>query len=211
MPQILIDGASSGSISISVMTASSDQRIRFFFAFCLGLIGAFAAVASVYATPARGASILSCGLEALSCDVALTSRFSKLGGIPLGVFGLFYFSFWTLNLRAFQRTGDGIYRAVLSWVTLIGAMVSLMLGLIMFFVLKAPCLYCLLSHASNLISVALLWPVLAWNPEIRWASGHVWHFLALTSISILAALSLGLADRVRTLEAILEFSKRTLW
>lgn len=139
------------------MTAQSDHLIRLFLAFCLGLIGAFAAVASVYATPARGASTLSCGLEALSCDVALTSRLSKIGAIPLGVFGLFYFSFWTLNLRAFQRTGDGIYRAVFSWVTMTGAVVSMILGSIMFFVLKAPCLYCLLSHASNLISVALLW------------------------------------------------------
>jgi uncharacterized membrane protein len=193
------------------MSAPSEHRIRLFFGFSLELIGSVAAVASVYATPACGASTLRCGLEALSCDVALTSRFSKIGGIPLGVFGLFSFSFWTLNLRAFRRTGDGIYRAVFFWVTIIGAMVSLTLGVIMFFVLKAPCLYCLLSHASNLISVALLWPVFAWKPEIRWASGHVWHFLALTSISILAALSLALADRVRTLEAILEASKRTLW
>jgi hypothetical protein len=63
-PQIPIDGASSGSISLSVMTAPSDHRIRLFLALCLGLIGDVAAVASVYATPARGASTLSCGLEA---------------------------------------------------------------------------------------------------------------------------------------------------
>ena len=31
---------------------------------------------------------------------------SHLAGIPLGVFGVLYFMFWTLNLREFHRTGQ---------------------------------------------------------------------------------------------------------
>jgi len=79
------------------------------------------------------------GLEALSCDTALTSSFSKVGPVPLGVLGLFYFSFWTLDLRAFQRTGEGIYRWVYSWVTALGALVSIALPVVLFVVLRAPC------------------------------------------------------------------------
>ena len=73
-----------------------------------GLLGMAASIGSIYATPVLGAETLGCGLEALSCEVALTSQFSKFAGIPLGVFGFCYFVFWLLNLRAYLRTGDPV-------------------------------------------------------------------------------------------------------
>ena len=152
-----------------------------------GLLGCGAAVATIYATPVDGAAGLGCGLEALSCDAALTSRFSKVGPVSLGVLGLFYFVFWTLNLRAFQRTGDGIYRWVISWVTALGALVSISLAVVLFLVLRAPCLYCLLSHGANLASVALLWPIFNWKLDFRFRSDHLRHFFSLAAISALAA------------------------
>lgn len=187
------------------------QAIRGHLAFLLGCLGAGASIASIYATPVEGAAALGCGVDALSCDTALTSRFSAVAGIPLGVFGLFYFSFWTLNLRAFLRTGEGIYRTMLSWVTMTGAVVSITLGSIMFLVLRAPCLYCLLTHLANLGSLALLWPALRWRPNFRFGGDHFWHFLSLSAISLLAATALFFANKAHVLEAQLDRASRTLW
>jgi len=180
-------------------------------ALALGLVGIAAAVATIYATPVNGAAGLGCGIEALSCDTALTSRFAKIGSIPLGAFGLFYFVFWTLNLRAYLRTRDGIYRWVFSWVTALGALVSLVLAAILFLVLRAPCLYCLVSHSANLASVILLWPLFEWKIDFRFRSDHVWHFLSLAAIAALAAGLLYQLDVNRTLRAQLETKTRTLW
>lgn len=188
---------------------SSSWRGRL--ALALGIVGCAAAVATIYATPVDGAAGLGCGIEALSCDTALTSRYSKIGPIPLGAFGLFYFAFWTLNLRAYLRTGDGIYRWVLSWVTGLGAVVSLGLAAILFLVLRAPCLYCLVSHGANLASVMLLWPLFNWKVKFPFRADHVWHFLSLAAIAALAAGLLYQLDVNRTLRALLETKTQTLW
>lgn len=179
---------------------------RAWLALVLGLAGAAASVASIYATPAEGLPKLGCAMEALNCTTALTSRFAKIGGIPLGVFGLFYFTFWTLNLRAFQRTSDPVYRWFFSWVTMLGAITSLTLGTIMFFVLKAPCLYCLIVHTSNLLAVFLLWPMMQFRPSGTATRDNLWHFASLAAISLLAAGTLRLAADNRDLRAKLHDS-----
>lgn len=179
----------------------NNSRIRIFAAHVFGLIGAAASVATIYATPAEGLPKLTCGLTALDCTAALTSEFSKIAGIPLGVFGLFYFAFWSLNLRAYQRTGDPVYRWTFSWVTLIGAVCSLTLGTIMFFVLRAPCLYCLIIHISNFSTVALLWPLMQIRPKGRPTTDNLWHFAALSAIAVMAAMILFLASENRNLHA----------
>ena len=104
------------------------MKLRLWMAFFLALLGIGASIASIYATPVPSASKLSCGLEMLDCTKALTSEYSKIGIIPLGVFGLFYFSFWAMNLRATMRTGNDVYRTALTYVTILGAIVSLTLG-----------------------------------------------------------------------------------
>lgn len=178
-----------------------SSRVRILAAQSLGLVGMAASVATIYATPAEGIPQLGCAIKALDCGTALTSQFSKIAGIPLGVFGLFYFVFWSLNLRAFHRTGDPVYRFSFSWITLIGAVGSLTLGTIMFFVLRAPCLYCLIIHLSNLSTVILLWPLMQFRPSSRPAADNLWHFASLTAISVLAAITLFLASENRNLQA----------
>ena len=126
----------------------TDHKWRIYCALLLGMIGIAASIATIYALPLEGAATLSCGFEKLSCSTALKSNFSKVFGIPLGIFGVFYFAFWILNLRAFQMTSNQGYLCFLSWITLLGAIGSTGLFIIMFFVLKAPCMYCLLTHLS---------------------------------------------------------------
>lgn len=177
------------------------MNTRFTLALLLAVLGIGASIASIYATPVPSAGRLGCGIEALDCATALSSRYSKVFGVPLGVFGLFYFSFWAMNLRATLRTGGDVYRAALTWTTMLGAVVSLVLGSIMFLVLNAPCLYCLLTHTSNFLAVALLWPVLRFRPGQHITADHLWHFAAITGVSTLAASTLFFANTTRLARA----------
>ena len=181
----------------------TDHKLRIQLSLLLGIIGIAASVATIYALPLEGATKLSCGLEKLSCSTALESRFSKVLGIPLGVFGVFYFAFWTLNLRAFQMTSNHGYLCFLSWITLIGAIGSSILGVIMFVVLQAPCLYCLITHLSNIRSFVLLWPVRKWRMETPFTLEQIRHFAALTGVAFLSATTLLFANQSRHLGASL--------
>lgn len=186
-------------------------KIRLSAALVLGVIGIVTSLCTIYAAPIEGVTNLSCGFEALNCGKALTSHFAKIGGIPLGVFGVFYFTLWTLNLRAYMLTGDEIHRFTISYATLLGALGSLTLASIMFGVLRAPCLYCLLTHACNLGSLALLWPVLRWRPGFITTTDHARHFLAIITIALLAAIAMHLANEKRILEARIVQMQKTIW
>ncbi len=185
--------------------------VRFIAALLLGMLGIAASVATIYASPIAGAQTLACGVKALDCSKALSSQFSKVAGIPMGVFGLFYFAFWTLNLRAFQRTHDPVFRVAFSYVTLFGAVVSLTMGSIMFVVLKAPCLYCLITHTSNLLSLAILWPMMNWRLRFRINADHVYHFITLGWVSLLAATTLFFANETRIAQAQLKAKSESVW
>jgi len=188
----------------------SKHAIRIYCSLLLGMIGIVASVATIYALPLEGASTLSCGIEKLSCSTALQSKFSKLFGIPLGIFGVFYFAFWILNLRAFQLTSNQGYLCSLSWITLLGAVGSSVLAIIMFFVLGAPCFYCLITHLSNIGSFILLWPVRKWRMETPFTREQFRHFGALTCVAFLTVTTLLFADRSRHLNASLNVREATI-
>ncbi len=165
-----------------------DRRanLRLWGAFCLGLVGIAGSFATIYASPEQKAAVLPCGVKMLACSTALSTSISHVAGIPLGVFGVLYFMFWTLNLREFHRTGQDEYQTALTWGTGLGALVSLSLATYMFAVLRSPCLYCLVTHSSNLGALALLWPYRRFRlPDFT--TNEVWHFVAMTAIAILAA------------------------
>lgn len=165
---------------------SRGDNVRLWGAFVLGLVGTAGSFATIYASPVQKAAILPCGVKLLTCATALSTSVSHLGGVPLGVLGVLYFAFWTLNLREFHRTGQDEYQTALTWGTGLGALVSLSLGTYMFGVLRAPCLYCLITHSSNLGALALLWPYRRFRlPDFT--TNEVWHFVAMTAVAVLAA------------------------
>ena len=180
-------------------------------AIALALTGCAASIASLFATPVEGLSPLACGIEALSCDVALTSQFSHIAGVPLGVFGLFYFTLWTLTLSASLLTGFPLFRVCLSYLSLVGGASSIALGFIMLGILKAPCLYCLLSHFSNLVAFTLVWPLLSWRLPCHPKRREWFLLLTLLLTSALASTTLFFYNESRTLSAQIEESKQTLW
>jgi uncharacterized membrane protein/thioredoxin-related protein len=189
--------------ALTLTAPAFDRRanVRLWAAFLCGIVGIGGAFATIYASPVEKAAVLSCGVKMLSCSKALTTSVSHLGGVPLGVFGVFYFMFWTMNLREFHRTGQDEYQAALTWGTGLGAIVSLSLATYMFAVLRAPCLYCLITHSSNLCAVALLWPWRRWrHPDFT--ANEVWHFGAMTAVAVLAATTTYFANENRLAQAL---------
>lgn len=178
------------------------DHLRLACATVLGVVGTGAAFATIYATPLPKAPVLSCGIEALSCSAALMSPAAQWGGIPLGVAGVAYFLVWTLNTRAFHRTQSPVFQTALTWATAVGALVSLSLGGYMFGVLRQPCLYCLITHLSNLSACFLLWKFRRWRPAGGTAD-QSWHFASMTATAALAATTAFFAHDARQARAAL--------
>lgn len=188
--------------ALAYSSFTRTDNVRLGLSTMLGLVGTAASLATIYATPLSNAFVLSCGLQALNCDTALTSRLAAVAGVPLGVLGAAYFLFWTLNVRAFHRTRGEIFQFSLTWATTLGAIVSVGLGAYMLGVLHRPCLYCLLTHAANLGACVLLWPFRRWRRPAETSGG--WHFASMTAVALLAATAVWLAHDARQARAALK-------
>ena len=107
---------------------------------------------------------LLCGEGALSgCNTVATSAYSHLFGIPLAEFG-FLFYFVVLMLALFELVlFDQLLRRVLQAVAAVGLLSSIYFVVLQAFVIKAFCIYCLLSATLTLgicIIAGLLEPLL---------------------------------------------------
>lgn len=98
---------------------------------------------------------LICGPGLLEgCNAVAQSPYSKLFGIPLGVYGVLYYGLLFVAAAA-MLTGQLKHGAkFLFALTLLGALASLVFVFIQVFLIKALCVYCL---ASAGISFATLW------------------------------------------------------
>ncbi len=87
------------------------------------------------------------------CELVLASKYSKLLGFPLSVWGLAYFSaVIVLGLLANQYM---VFRRCLTWFLGIGALMAFGFLFLQFFVIKKVCQYCL---GADLISIGIfLW------------------------------------------------------
>ena len=131
----------------------------------LGLGGLLAAIATLYASPIEGVTDLGCGVRVLDCSKALGSAYGKVAGIPLGVLGGTYFVFWSLLVAAGRRSKTLGQRWAVTWTFSTGVAMSLTLLAILGFVIKAPCFWCLVTHACNLGAAALWWPSRVWRMD----------------------------------------------
>lgn len=94
----------------------------------------------------RGQTGAACDLGGLNCDAVLTSRYSRLLGIPLAYWGLAYYSaLFFLAIVYLDLKNRKILHLIELWLWS-GFAVSLILFYIQAFVLKAFCLYCLISE-----------------------------------------------------------------
>jgi uncharacterized membrane protein len=92
-------------------------------------------------TAFHGANVKGCAVGA-GCDVVLTSKWSRLLGLPTSFWGLL--TYVTLTASAFLRREDSRWR--LAWiVALFGMMYSVYLTTVSLTILRATCPYCLTS------------------------------------------------------------------
>lgn len=90
------------------------------------------------------------------CDLVLTSRFARILGLPMGVYGaLFFLALIFILLLENQQNKFFKY---FKFLTLIGVVISIILIYIQAFVLHAFCQYCLLIEAIVFTIFILSYP-----------------------------------------------------
>ncbi len=101
----------------------------------------------------RNQTGVACDLGGFNCDAVLTSQYSRLLGIPLAYWGLAYYSaLFFLAIVYLDLKNKKILQLIELWLWS-GFAVSLILLYIQAFVLKAFCLYCLISEVVIFIMV----------------------------------------------------------
>lgn len=117
----------------------------------LGLLG-FADASYLTASHYLGTS-LNCPILG-GCDIVTTSAYSRIFGLPVSLLGNVYYLAVIILAAAFldSRKRKFLYR--LSYISGVGFLASLIFTYLQFFVIKALCLYCLVSAGiSTLILV----------------------------------------------------------
>lgn len=119
---------------------------------------------SVYIAQTEAANIpLLCNVNNLSgCNIVAASRYSHLFGIPLATYGVIFFGILfvlaALELVIYNRS----LRRLLQGISLIGFMVSLYFTFVEIFVIRALCIYCLVSAGIMLfvlVAVGFIEPI----------------------------------------------------
>ena len=98
--------------------------------------------------------VLACNITS-GCEAVLSSRYSHLFGVPLGVFGIAGFA-WMLGLFILAIQHKRL-RPLLFMVTGAGAIIALGLVGLQAFVIRQFCQYCLLIEAMSLVALVCGW------------------------------------------------------
>jgi len=84
------------------------------------------------------------------CEAVLTSKYASVGVIPTASFGsIYYLSIFLLALLSITRK-EKKYLLFASKLTIVGFIASLCFVFLQLFVIKAICLYCMLSAVTSL-------------------------------------------------------------
>lgn len=138
--------------------------------FCLALAG-MGLTAYLTISAWSGQSVAGC-VAGSGCDLVLTSRWSRLLGLPTSLWGLLAYA--ALAGIAWIKQRDAHWK--LAWViSLFGVLYSLYLTLISLVELKAACPYCLTSLALMLAILGIVTyqrpadlPRFSWRPWLLW-------------------------------------------
>jgi uncharacterized membrane protein len=135
------------------------QRARFSGLIILALIGL---ADSLYITGSEVTDTpLVCGINGLSgCNVVAQSPYAQLFGIPLGVYGVAFYALLFILAAlplVFKYRGAEMILFIL---TAGGAVSSLIFIGIQVFLIKALCIYCLVSAAVSFLAFAVALPLM---------------------------------------------------
>lgn len=83
------------------------------------------------------------------CDTATKSAYAVLYGIPVALFGmLYYFTIVALGIAYFD-TKKTLFLSILSSFTVLGLLASIWFVFLQIVVIKALCLYCMISATTS--------------------------------------------------------------
>jgi len=91
---------------------------------------------------------LDCG-PLLECDAVMTSQYAVIGGIPLALLGTMYYLVIFLLTVAYYDRKHLYILSIIARLTILGFLVSLVLVYLQAFIIRAFCLYCLLSALTS--------------------------------------------------------------
>lgn len=126
------------------------------------LIGFVGFADAVYLTAAHysGANVACAVLE--GCDKVLASAYSVFAGLPVALLGAVYYLLFIAFLLAYLATKQKRFLFAALWLTPVGFLASAWFLHLQIFVIKALCLYCLISaFSSTLLFIAGLYILLA--------------------------------------------------
>lgn len=127
-----------------------DKRLFRYFvlAIVLGIIG-FADATYLTAVHYVGGEI-ACG-EQGGCDEVTTSKYSMIAGIPVSLFGVFYYlGVVLISVWWFDQRNDAALNLIL-FLVIPAFFMSMWFVYLMFFVINAICWWCLVSAGSTTI------------------------------------------------------------
>jgi uncharacterized membrane protein len=89
------------------------------------------------------------------CDIVTTSVYSKIFGLPVALYGSAYYGFIFLMGISYWDSGSKTAFKVLAFSTVAGFLASLWLVYVQLILLKAICLYCMVSAGTSTLLFGL--------------------------------------------------------
>lgn len=86
-----------------------------------------------------------------ACETVLLSDYATLGGVPVALLGLAYYTLLLVCLLGYVDSGRIIFLRVLSVAVFFGLLASLYFTYLQIFVIQSLCLYCLVSGGICLL------------------------------------------------------------
>ncbi len=89
------------------------------------------------------------------CTTVTSSSYATVFGIPVALLGVFYYLTLLCLSFAYIQTQRQAIVQFLSWLTIVGALVSFVLLFLQIAVIKAICLYCVISATTSSLLFAV--------------------------------------------------------
>lgn len=110
----------------------------------IGLIDAIYLTAKFYAQSSVFCSLLNNG-----CDLVTSSRYASFWEIPIALVGIIYYALIIFLAALFWRKASDKILSILRLISTAGFLFSLWLLYLQVFVIKALCLYCIISAVTS--------------------------------------------------------------
>jgi uncharacterized membrane protein len=85
------------------------------------------------------------------CETVLTSEYATVFGVPVSLMGAIFYFFILVMLLLYWDTKKDIFLKIPILVSILGAVISLILIALMVFVIKAICVYCMVSDTITIL------------------------------------------------------------